>query len=492
MSSEAHASPPSRSASAVRFTLSWTVGLGIIVSLVLGAGWIWRVDTHPSVEIHDKAGVLKSTGLTRRLENLDFDGVVHIAVLTLKADEDTPKKTTTAVWDYTRTHPTEKTWIYEVANGARRVWAKDLLLYVVIPERDEFVVYPGTSVHLDESAHEEVKRVLSEAIDSGDYADAIVATAQQVHPSIPLPQRSWWQILAPILMGVVALIGTMVAVGSLLVLRDHLNNRAALLCRLEALAEGNEEDLQTIAHSSMTPHDADFLLQRAHRRQGDIAQGLERAIALTVFSIPQMATIYAEETLAELTEHVRSLERPGLDHHYDIVFLAQEDGWKDLWQIEMRSAVDDCRSAQKIAYTRWHPLLSASDNGRLLAAVPTEVSQQCEALGRALEAGDITAVDALEQLRSYDDTLRDWLLRRIPALMRAAGYHVPEFDSDFDDNVLAIEDTYPDEFDEALRENLMRYRLADEVPQPVAGCTVAHYVSVQALAEAIDEWVQRP
>lgn len=456
MPSQVPASPPSPAVSALRFTLSWTVGLGIIAALVMGAGWIWRVDTHPSVEIHDKAGVLKSTGLKTRLENLDFDGVLHIAVLTLDADEDTPKKTTSAVWAYTRTHPTEKTWVYEVANGARRVWAKGLLLYVVIPERAEFAAYPGSSVHFDDSQYDEVKRVLSKAVDSGHYADAIVETAQHAQPSIPLPQRSWWQTLAPILMGSVAVIGTMVAAGSVLVLRDHLNNRTVLRRRLEALAESNEEDLQTLAQSSMTPQDVDFLLQRARMRQRDIGQGLEQATALKKLTIPQMATTYAEETLTELTERVRNLERPGLDYRYDIFFLAQKDGWEDLWEIEAYSAFEDCRSALKAAQTRWHPLLSASEEGRLLAAVPAEVSRDCEALGQSLEAGDLTPIDALKQLRSCDDTHRDWLLRDIPALMRTAGYYVREFGADFDDAVLRIEDTYPDELDEALRENLMR------------------------------------
>lgn len=489
MSVDSPVSLPSPTVAVVRFLFAWITGLTLIAVLTYGAIWVWGLHGAPSVEVHDNAGILDEAALERELASLSFNGPVHIAVLTMNSQASSGEEVKEEIKHYALSHVTEAPWVYEDISSPQWIWADTLVLFAIVPNQDAVLVAKGGFIRFDVSEETINKEELSAQLPPEKLVKGIANKASQAEPTLPLPERPWWQKVVPILMGALAVFGILAALGSILALRDRLTQRAALMQRLRVLAELNKEELTVIARSPYSSTEAAHYFYQSEREKQNIEQGIDQVRALLALSIPQMTSEYAHKQLARLEQQVTTLERSLENERSDAAFLVNAGDWRSGWEKEIASVKADCQSARSfLQSTGWFPTYDNPDGAHFLA-LPDRVLSECEGVDRAVTSGEIEPAFALKRLRECDTRLRQWLLVDIVRLMKASGMHVRPFNERFDDKVVAIESRYYDPHGDLSRENLMRYRLAEAAPGAVGGSAVAHYVSLGALAQALEEWV---
>lgn len=492
MSTMSPAPIPSRPVAAFRFVLAWVLGIATIAALIFGALWVWRLHQLPTAEVHDMAGILNAQELEAELEALPLSRFVHIAVLTMDMEATSEEEAKEEVKNYALSHSTEKPWVYEDTTGSQWEWADGLIMLVLVPNQNAALMSHGAFIDLHLSPESLLESRLSPDLPADVLGSRIVAKVSQAQPSSLLPDRPWWQKLLPLFLGGAAIVGLIAALGAILNLRDNLRGRTALVRRLRALEQANAEDRQSALLHASSSSEVSAMLRRVERDEHEIEACLREVLALQSLSVAQMSSEAATERLEEVQRRVVALESSDWTRTASVSSFSRVEGWERLWAEEVASIYEDCQAAQAFLDNAWGDPLVESPVGSRVAAIPDEVVAECERVGAAFAVGEIEGAEALEALRRCDERLRRLVLVEIPDEMALQGYTVPPFNDRFDDKVIEMEEREPDPQDEDLRENLMRYRLAEEPPRAVAGCSVAHYVSVRALVRALQEWVRRP
>ena len=93
------------------FIANIAVSLALIAVLPIMVIWPFGESHHPSVEVHDEAGVLQSEPLAKEIQAMSFRQDVHVAVLTVPGwDVDNLND---SVLEYARSHQgdTDVPWI---------------------------------------------------------------------------------------------------------------------------------------------------------------------------------------------------------------------------------------------------------------------------------------------------------------------------------------------------------------------------------------------
>lgn len=97
--------------SVTAFVANVVVSLALIAVLPIMVIWPFGESHHPSVEVHDEAGVLQSEPLAKEIQAMRFRQDVHVAVLTVPGwDVDNLND---SVLEYARSHQgdTDVPWI---------------------------------------------------------------------------------------------------------------------------------------------------------------------------------------------------------------------------------------------------------------------------------------------------------------------------------------------------------------------------------------------
>ena len=129
--------------SVTAFIANIAVSLALIAVLPIMVIWPFGESHHPSVEVHDEAGVLQSEPLAKEIRAMRFRQDVHVAVLTVPGwDVDNLND---AVLEYARSHQgdTDVPWI---STSNPNYWSDGLVILAVAPEARKVGCYFGEDV----------------------------------------------------------------------------------------------------------------------------------------------------------------------------------------------------------------------------------------------------------------------------------------------------------------------------------------------------------
>ena len=129
--------------SVTAFVANVVVSLALIAVLPIMVIWPFGEVHHPSVEVHDEAGVLQSEPLAKEIQAMGFRQDVHVAVLTVPGwDVDNLND---SVLEYARSHQgdTDVPWI---STSNPNYWSDGLVILAVAPEARKVGCYFGEDV----------------------------------------------------------------------------------------------------------------------------------------------------------------------------------------------------------------------------------------------------------------------------------------------------------------------------------------------------------
>ena len=137
--------------SVTAFVANVVVSLALIAVLPIMVIWPFGGSHHPSVEVHDEAGILQTEPLVKEIQAMRFRHDVHVAVLTVPGwDVDNLND---AVLAYARSHSgdTDVPWI---STSNSNYWSDGLVILAVAPEARKVGCYFGedVAVPLDQQA----------------------------------------------------------------------------------------------------------------------------------------------------------------------------------------------------------------------------------------------------------------------------------------------------------------------------------------------------
>ena len=137
--------------SVTAFTVNIVASLALIAVLPIMIIWPFGGSHHPSVEVHDEAGILQTEPLVKEIQAMRFRHDVHVAVLTVPGwDVDNLND---AVLEYARSHSgdTDVPWI---STSNSNYWSDGLVILAVAPEARKVGCYFGedVAVPLDQQA----------------------------------------------------------------------------------------------------------------------------------------------------------------------------------------------------------------------------------------------------------------------------------------------------------------------------------------------------
>ena len=129
--------------SVTAFVANVVVSLALITVLPVMVIWPFGGSHHPSVEVHDEAGILQTEPLIEEIQAMRFRQDVHVAVLTVPGwDVDNLND---AVLEYARSHAsdTDVPWI---STSNPNYWSDGLVILAVAPEARKVGCYFGEDV----------------------------------------------------------------------------------------------------------------------------------------------------------------------------------------------------------------------------------------------------------------------------------------------------------------------------------------------------------
>ena len=129
--------------SVTAFVANVVVSLALIAVLPVMVIWPFGGSHHPSVEVHDEAGILQTEPLAKEIQAMRFRQDVHVAVLTVPGwDVDNLND---SVLEYARSHAsdTDVPWI---STSNSNYWSDGLVILAVAPEARKVGCYFGEDV----------------------------------------------------------------------------------------------------------------------------------------------------------------------------------------------------------------------------------------------------------------------------------------------------------------------------------------------------------
>ena len=137
--------------SVTAFVANIAVSLALIAVLPIMVIWPFGGSHHPSVEVHDEAGILRTEPLAKKIQEMRFRQDLHVAVLTVPGWDVT--NLNDSVLEYARSHAsdTDVPWI---STSNPNYWSDGLVILAVAPDSRKVGCYFGedVAVTLDQQA----------------------------------------------------------------------------------------------------------------------------------------------------------------------------------------------------------------------------------------------------------------------------------------------------------------------------------------------------
>ena len=393
--------------SVTAFVANVVVSLALITVLPVMVIWPFGGSHHPSVEVHDEAGILQTEPLIEEIQAMRFRQDVHVAVLTVPGwDVDNLND---AVLEYARSHAsdTDVPWI---STSNPNYWSDGLVILAVAPEARKVGCYFGEDVAVPLQQQATIQDAAKNQYRQADWYGGTVSMAAKTADVIGRPGGGDVG-MTYILPGISALVG--LAWLSYYLWRGFTARRRAR----EALRHYSQvtHDYETTELLAGTiPEDEPHGAQVMARYRWFRSEYEKVTRSWQDFGNPYRAQWFGMSVLGRATElEKRSALLDSLD---DVIantatFLGRSPGWDRVWSNEQGPVLEDLQSLRRLC----HEIDSsdAAESGSIAEHTKEEREwvrsrkQRLDDMTSSLEDGSLqpsAALDELDEIASETKT----------------------------------------------------------------------------------------
>ena len=332
--------------SVTAFVANVVVSLALITVLPVMVIWPFGGSHHPSVEVHDEAGILQTEPLIEEIQAMRFRQDVHVAVLTVPGwDVDNLND---AVLEYARSHAsdTDVPWI---STSNPNYWSDGLVILAVAPEARKVGCYFGEDVAVPLQQQATIQDAAKNQYRQADWYGGTVSMAAKTADVIGRPGGGDVG-MTYILPGISALVGF--AWLSYYLWRGFAARRRAR----EALRHYSQvtHDYETTELLAGTiPEDEPHGAQVMARYRWFRSEYEKVTRSWQDFGNPYRAQWFGMSVLGRATElEKRSALLDSLD---DVIantatFLGRSPGWDRVWSNEQGPVLEDLQSLRRLCH----------------------------------------------------------------------------------------------------------------------------------------------
>ena len=393
--------------SVTAFVANVVVSLALITVLPVMVIWPFGGSHHPSVEVHDEAGILQTEPLIEEIQAMRFRQDVHVAVLTVPGwDVDNLND---AVLEYARSHAsdTDVPWI---STSNPNYWSDGLVILAVAPEARKVGCYFGEDVAVPLEQQAAIQNAAKEQYRRADWYGGTLSMAAKTADVIGRPGGGDVGTTY-VLPGISALVG-------LIWLSWYLwRGFAARRRAREALRHYSQvtHDYETTELLAGTiPEDEPHGAQVMARYRWFRSEYEKVTRSWQDFGNPYRAQWFGMSVLGRATElEKRSALLDSLD---DVIantatFLGRSPGWDRVWSNEQGPVLEDLQSLRRLC----HEIDSsdAAESGSIAEHTKEEREwvrsrkQRLDDMTSSLEDGSLqpsAALDELDEIASETKT----------------------------------------------------------------------------------------
>ena len=396
------------------FVANVVVSLALIAVLPIMVIWPFGGSHHPSVEVHDEAGVLQSEPLAKEIQAMRFRQDVHVAVLTVPGwDVDNLND---SVLEYARSHQgdTDVPWI---STSNPNYWSDGLVILAVAPEARKVGCYFGEDVAVPLEQQAAIQNAAKDQYRRADWYGGTVSMAAKTADVVGRVGGGGI-VMTYILPGISALAGVTWLVYYLW--RGVTARRRAR----EALRHYSQvaHDYETTELMAGTiPEDEPHGAQVMARYRWFLDEYEEVTRSWAEFGNPHGTQWFGTSSFKRATELEKRSE--GLDSLDDVIantatFLSLSRGWDRVWSNERGPVLEDLQSLRRLC----HEIDSSdvAENGSIAERTKEEREwvrsrkQRLDDMTSELEDGSLrpsAALDELDELASQTRTKANRLAR---------------------------------------------------------------------------------
>ena len=393
--------------SVTAFVANVVVSLALITVLPVMVIWPFGGSHHPSVEVHDEAGILQTEPLIEEIQAMRFRQDVHVAVLTVPGwDVDNLND---AVLEYARSHAsdTDVPWI---STSNPNYWSDGLVILAVAPEARKVGCYFGEDVAVPLEQQAAIQDAAKNQYRQADWYGGTVSMAAKTADVIGRPGGGDVG-MTYILPGISALVGF--AWLSYYLWRGFTARRRAR----EALRHYSQvtHDYETTELLAGTiPEDEPHGAQVMARYRWFRSEYEKVTRSWQDFGNPYRAQWFSMPVLGRATELEKRSEL--LDSLDDVIantatFLSLSPGWDRVWSNEQGPVLEDLQSLRRLC----HEIDSsdAAESGSIAEHTKEEREwvrsrkQRLDDMTSSLEDGSLqpsAALDELDEIASETKT----------------------------------------------------------------------------------------
>ena len=393
--------------SVTAFVANVVVSLALITVLPVMVIWPFGGSHHPSVEVHDEAGILQSEPLAKEIQAMRFRQDVHVAVLTVPGwDVDNLND---SVLEYARSHAgnTDVPWI---STSNPNYWSDGLVILAVAPEARKVGCYFGEDVAVPLQQQATIQDAAKNQYRQADWYGGTVSMAAKTADVVGRVGGGGI-VMTYILPGISALAGVTWLVYYLW--RGFTARRRAR----EALRHYSQvtHDYETTELLAGTiPEDEPHGAQVMARYRWFRSEYEKVTRSWQDFGNPYRAQWFGMSVLGRATElEKRSALLDSLD---DVIantatFLGRSPGWDRVWSNEQGPVLEDLQSLRRLC----HEIDSsdAAESGSIAEHTKEEREwvrsrkQRLDDMTSSLEDGSLqpsAALDELDEIASETKT----------------------------------------------------------------------------------------
>lgn len=393
--------------SVAAFTANVVVSLALITVLPVMVIWPFGGSHHPSVEVHDEAGILQTEPLIEEIQAMRFRQDVHVAVLTVPGwDVDNLND---AVLEYARSH-TSDTDVPWISTSNPNYWSDGLVILAVAPEARKVGCYFGEDVAVPLQQQATIQDAAKNQYRQADWYGGTVSMAAKTADVIGRPGGGDVG-MTYILPGISALVG-FAWLWYYLWRGFAARRRAREALRHYSQVTHDYETTELLAGT--IPEDEPHGAQVMARYRWFRSEYEKVTRSWQDFGNPYRAQWFGMSVLGRATElEKRSALLDSLD---DVIantatFLGRSPGWDRVWSNEQGPVLEDLQSLRRLC----HEIDSsdAAESGSIAEHTKEEREwvrsrkQRLDDMTSSLEDGSLqpsAALDELDEIASETKT----------------------------------------------------------------------------------------
>ena len=429
--------------SVTAFVANVVVSLALIAVLPIMVIWPFGESHHPSVEVHDEAGVLQSEPLAKEIQAMSFRQDVHVAVLTVPGwDVDNLND---SVLEYARSHQgdTDVPWI---STSNPNYWSDGLVILAVAPEARKVGCYFGEDVAVPLEQQAAIQNAAKEQYRRADWYGGTISMAAKTADVIGRPGGGDMGTTY-IVPGISALVG-LVWLSWYLWRGFAARRRAREALRHYSQVTHDYETTELLAGTipEDEPHGAQVMARYRWFRE----EYEEVTRSWQDFGNPYRTQWFGMSVLRRATELEKRSEL--LDSLDDVIantatFLSLSPGWDRVWSNEQGPVLEDLQSLRRLCHQVYISVVA--ENGSIAERAKEEREwvrsrkQRLDDMTSGLEDGSLqpsAALDELDEIASETKTKASRLARE--AIDADTSSYADERRRRYDDSVSSTDAAY--------------------------------------------------